>query len=78
MVKGDIVLITFPFTDLNGLNFDQQLFWQKQTLMLQLASSRHKFNGKSRQTFYYYLIRPTDLKNKLLSEQAKLQLLTEV
>lgn len=51
MPKGDIVLISFPFTDLSGSKLRPAVSLTDTTLdHLTIALLRHKFNGRSRQT----------------------------
>lgn len=49
MPKGDIVLITFPFTDLSGIKLRPAVILIDTALTSQFVLSQHKHNGRSHQ-----------------------------
>jgi hypothetical protein len=49
MTKGDIVLITFPFTDLSGTKLRPAVILIETAIASQYALSQHKHNGRSHQ-----------------------------
>jgi len=73
MAKGDIVLITFTFTDLSGDKLRTAYFLLKQAWTLRSALLRHRLTGKNRLTFYSPLQILMDLKSNLLFEQVRLR-----
>lgn len=73
MAKGDIVLITFPFTDLSGTKLRLAVVLADTNLTLQSVLLRHKLAGKNRQTFYLLQQQQMDLENNHSYEQVKWQ-----
>lgn len=47
MPKGDLVLITFPFTDLSGTKLRPAVILADSNLDLTVSLLHHKFNGRN-------------------------------
>ncbi len=73
MAKGDIVLITFPFTDLTGSKLRPAVVLADTSIDFTVCFITTQIGGRNLPIFCFLQIVITDLESNPLSEQVKLQ-----